>query len=135
MQSRVCASVVSYVASVLSLFVSQLSFVWCLGKVVLRVYGISWDSSLLFRRTAKTDRPAGMHRLIRVFDRYTCNLVRKCCTPAPIYHSVINCIGQFFHTETTMAAERRKNPALISIPKHCDYKVKYDRHVIKDMTQ
>ena len=44
----VCASVVSYVAFVLSLFLSHLSFFWRLGKAVLRDSGtcISWGSSL-----------------------------------------------------------------------------------------
>ena len=42
------ASVVSFVAFVLSLFVPQLSFFWCLGKAVLRDWGISWISSLIF---------------------------------------------------------------------------------------
>ena len=44
----VCASVVSYVAFVLSLFVSHLSFIWCLGRAVLRDCGVSWVSSLIF---------------------------------------------------------------------------------------
>ena len=37
-----CASVVSYVAFVLSLFVPHLSFFWCLGRDVFRDCGISW---------------------------------------------------------------------------------------------
>ena len=43
-----CALIVSYMAFVLSLFVPYLSFFWCLGKAVLRDYGISWVSSLIF---------------------------------------------------------------------------------------
>ena len=42
------ASVVSYVAFVLSFFVHHLSFFWCLGKAVLGVCGISWLPSLIF---------------------------------------------------------------------------------------
>ena len=34
------ASVVSYVASMLSLFVPRLSFFWCLRRAVLRDHGI-----------------------------------------------------------------------------------------------
>ena len=41
----VCASVVSYVALVLSLFEPHLFFFWCLGRAVLRDWGISWISS------------------------------------------------------------------------------------------
>ena len=44
----VCASVVSYAAIVLSLFVPHLSFVWLLARAVLRDYGIFWLSSLMF---------------------------------------------------------------------------------------
>ena len=38
-----CTSTVSYMAFVLLLFVSHLSFFWCLGKAVLRDCGISLD--------------------------------------------------------------------------------------------
>ena len=41
-----CTSVVLYVAFVLSLFLPNLSFVWCLGKPVLRDSDISWVSTL-----------------------------------------------------------------------------------------
>ena len=44
----VCASVVSYVAFVLSLFVPHLSFLCCLGRAAPRDCGISWVSSLIF---------------------------------------------------------------------------------------
>ena len=44
----VCASVVSYVTFVLSLFVPRLSFFWCLGRAVHSECGISWVSSLMF---------------------------------------------------------------------------------------
>ena len=37
----VCASVISYVVFVLSLFVPYLSLFWCLGRVALRESGIS----------------------------------------------------------------------------------------------
>ena len=40
----VCASVVSYVAFVLSLCVPRFSFFWCLRRAVLRDCGISWVS-------------------------------------------------------------------------------------------
>ena len=43
----VCASVVSYVAFVLSFRVPQLSIFWYIGKVVLRDCSISWVSSLI----------------------------------------------------------------------------------------
>ena len=42
------ASVVSNVTFVLSLHTSHFLFFWCFGKVVLRDYGISWVSSLIF---------------------------------------------------------------------------------------
>ena len=48
----VCTLVVSYVVFDLSLFVSYLSFCWCLGKAVLRECGIFWVSSLLFLQFA-----------------------------------------------------------------------------------
>ena len=48
LQFFVCASVVSCVAFVLSLFIPRLSFFWCLGKAVLRDCSISWVSSLIF---------------------------------------------------------------------------------------
>ena len=44
----VSSSVFSYVASVLSLFVILLSFFWCLGRSVLRDFGISLVSTLIF---------------------------------------------------------------------------------------
>ena len=37
----VCASVVSYVASVLQLFAPNLSFFWCIGRDVVRDCGVS----------------------------------------------------------------------------------------------
>ena len=42
------ASVVSYVAFALSLLFPRLSFLWCLGSVVLHDLCISWVSSLTF---------------------------------------------------------------------------------------
>ena len=45
----VCASEVSYVASVLSLLFPHISFFWCLGKVALHDCGISWVS-LVFKK-------------------------------------------------------------------------------------
>ena len=51
----VCASVISYVAFVLSLFVPYVSFLWCLGEAVLRDCGISAKFSLLCRRKYETE--------------------------------------------------------------------------------
>ena len=39
---------ISYVVFVLSLFFLHLTLVWCLGRAVLRICGISWVSSLMF---------------------------------------------------------------------------------------
>ena len=47
LQFFVCASVVSYHSVLFSLFVPHLSFLWCLGKAVLRDCGFSWVSSLI----------------------------------------------------------------------------------------
>ena len=43
-----CASVVSYVVFVFSVFVPHLFLFWCLGRVVLCVCGFLWISSLIF---------------------------------------------------------------------------------------
>ena len=60
--SFVCASVVSYVLFVLSLFVSHLSFFWCLERAVLRDCRTSCPVSILYKSIA------GRYRLVRVAD-------------------------------------------------------------------
>ena len=44
----VCASVISYVAFVMSLFVPLLSSLWCLRKVAFQDCGISWAFTYIF---------------------------------------------------------------------------------------
>ena len=48
------ASMVSYVAFVLSLFIPDLLFVWCPGKDVLRNIDISWVFSVVVCSTLRT---------------------------------------------------------------------------------
>ena len=57
-------------AFVLPLFAPNVSFCWCLGKVVPCIYGISWVSPLLFTVCyALFDRPFGViDRLCSVID-------------------------------------------------------------------
>ena len=44
----VCASEISYVTSVVFLFVPHLFFLWCLGRTVFRNCSVFWISSLIF---------------------------------------------------------------------------------------
>ena len=74
LQFFVGASMVSYVEFVLLLFVPHLSFVWCLGKVVIHGPGSSRVSSIIKFKTQRAEL-----LFISKYRQVLYVLIRVCC--------------------------------------------------------
>ena len=82
----ICASVVSYMVFVLSLFVHHLSFFWWLGKAVLRICGIiSRVASLEFFLRLKSDMQ--MYILLTSYLFFK----KRLCTNSTVMRPTILC--------------------------------------------